>query len=143
MYDFTNNNNLFETTVNPEAASAAYKYALREAIFAAVVANTASRRRMTAEDIDQLKVAAEAAVGTIAVKTRETGESSFEKIIEFNERSMRYGKALVSMLEYVQHNLVSFDSFDAANKTIYFQKSGSSSLWEMRLYYSREDEYTD
>ena len=138
-----NNANLFETTVNPAAASDAYKYALREAIFAAVVANTSARRRMTEEDVNDLKAAAEAAVGTLKIKTKETGEVSFEKVIIFDERNMRYGKALLEMLEYVQHNLISFDRFDANSGIIYFQKSGDSSLWEMRLYYSREDEYTD
>lgn len=142
MYDFTNNN-LFETTVNPSAAAEAYKYALRESIFAAVVANTSARRRMTEEDIKDLKAAAEAAVGTTKIKTRETGERSFEKVIVFDERSMRYGKALITILEYVQSNLISFDRFDANANVIYFQKSGDSSLWEMKLYYSREDEYTD
>lgn len=140
MYD---TNNIFETTVNPSAAAEAYKYALRESIFAAVVANTSTRRRMTTEDYENLKAAAEAAVGCIKIKTRETGELSFEKVIVFDERNMRYGKALITMLEYIQSNLVSFDRFDANAGIIYFQKTGDSSLWEMKLYHSKEDEVTD
>lgn len=101
------NNNLFETTVNAEAAFAAAEAPVRDAIAAVIVGNTADRRRLTKAELDTefteiFVLAAES--NEIEIKVECEGH-----VFKFNDSCSRLAN-LIGLLTYCGENTVSITS---------------------------------